>query len=172
MSQEETKQSDSRTPSYYVVIPASVRFDRNLSRGAILLYGDIVALCNQEGYCWASNKYFANMWDVSKSSIKNYLLELVNQKHIITEILDNNSRKIFINSPIKTQNNGDIPKQKNDRGGATSCPPPRPETWPPPARNLATPYLIVIIQRIIQIIDTHSFLVMLIKNVHPPQLKT
>jgi hypothetical protein len=38
-------------PHYYAIIPASVRYDRR-----------IPALCNKEGYCWAENTYFANIF--------------------------------------------------------------------------------------------------------------
>lgn len=62
--------------SYYAIIPANVRYDDSLIPSAKLLYGEITALCNEKGYCWASNEYFANQYKVSKPTIQNWLKSL------------------------------------------------------------------------------------------------
>ena len=48
-------------PSYYAVIPANVRYDKTLPPLARLMYAEITALSNQYGYCFATNKYFAEL---------------------------------------------------------------------------------------------------------------
>ena len=53
-----------KTPTYQINLPAVVRFDQTLSPSAKLLYGEIKALCDQQGYCWASNQYLAALEDV------------------------------------------------------------------------------------------------------------
>lgn len=63
-------------PNFYAIIPAPVRYNKNLPMGAILLYGEITALSNAEGYCWASNAWFADNFNVSKRTVQNWLRAL------------------------------------------------------------------------------------------------
>jgi hypothetical protein len=56
-------------PGYYAIIPANVRYDTSLSPSARILYAEITCLCNKKGYCWASNSYFAGLYDVDRSTI-------------------------------------------------------------------------------------------------------
>ena len=43
--------------SYYSILPAVVRYDKDLTDKAKLLYSEITCLCNKEGYCFATNNY-------------------------------------------------------------------------------------------------------------------
>lgn len=63
-------------PGYYAIISADVRYHEKLSDGAKLLYGEITALSNKNGYCWASNDYFSRLYSVSISTIKRRLQAL------------------------------------------------------------------------------------------------
>ena len=69
-------------PSYWAVIPANVRYDKSLSPNAKLLYGELTALCKKEGYAWASNKYFANLYQVDRSSISHWIKKLQDRGYI------------------------------------------------------------------------------------------
>lgn len=78
-------------PNYYAVIPASVRYDSDLTAAAKLLYGEIAALCNQEGFCWASNRYFASLYNTTPRSIQNWLNDLEARGYLVSEYSDTKS---------------------------------------------------------------------------------
>jgi hypothetical protein len=69
-------------PSYYAVIPANVRYAKNLTPNAKLLYSEITALCNMNGKCTASTQYFCNLYEVSRVSIQKWLKALEDNNHI------------------------------------------------------------------------------------------
>lgn len=61
---------------YYAIIPANVRYDKRLNANAKLLFGELTALSNERGYCWASNRYFAELYEVSVQSISSWVRAL------------------------------------------------------------------------------------------------
>jgi hypothetical protein len=73
--------------SYYSITPAFVRYNNNICPNAKLLYGEITALCNEKGYCWASNDYFAELYNVSKKSISSWITSLKKEKFIKTSLI-------------------------------------------------------------------------------------
>lgn len=82
-------------PNYYAVIPAEVRYDKKLKDKAKLLYGEISALCNKDGTCWASNSYFANLYGLRKETISRLLSCLEQQGYIKINIeYDKNSKQV------------------------------------------------------------------------------
>jgi hypothetical protein len=72
--------------AYYAVIPATVRYDKALPANAKLLYGEITALCNESGACWASNQYFAELYGTTTRNIARWVSALCEQGHISSEI--------------------------------------------------------------------------------------
>jgi len=64
-------------PSYYAILTSEVRYNKNLTPNAKLLYAEITALCNMNGKCFASNKYFSELYGKSKSSISKWISQLV-----------------------------------------------------------------------------------------------
>lgn len=88
--------------SYYAIIPANVRYDNSLSANAKLLYSEITALCNDKGYCWASNKYFADLYGVSLRSVSRWISSLEQGGYIyLKKVYENNvsRRWISLNAP-------------------------------------------------------------------------
>ena len=96
--------------NYYSIIPANVRYDEELTANAKLLYGEITALCNEKGYCWASDTYFTELYKVSKSSIQNWLKILEKKGYITREILYEKGTKKIKQRYIKIGTN---PIQEN-----------------------------------------------------------
>ena len=87
--------------SYYAIIPANVRYDAELTPNAKLLYGEITALCNEKGYCWATNDYFAKLYNVSKVSISKWVSALVKKRYIYSEIIYKEGTKEILNRYLK-----------------------------------------------------------------------
>ena len=82
---------------YYAVIPESVLHDKEISAQAKMIYCEISSLCAKEGYCWASNSYFAEAYDVAERSIIRWIKDLEKKGYIIVEIENRNKRKIRTN---------------------------------------------------------------------------
>jgi DNA-binding transcriptional ArsR family regulator len=107
--------------SYYAIIPANIRYDSSITPNAKLLYGEITALCNEKGYCWANNEYFASLYGVSKVSISKWIRQLVEKGYIYSvleykegtkEIL--NRYLTIVNDPIKEKFNTPIKEKFKD----------------------------------------------------------
>lgn len=96
--------------SYYAILPAIVRYDKDLSPNAKLLYSEITCLCNEKGYCWATNSYFSQLYNLSERTIQRILEQLSKKKYIIIKIENNTSRKIYLTT---------ITPDKNVGGGTT-----------------------------------------------------
>ena len=66
-------------PNYYAILTSEVRYNENLTPNAKLLYAEITALINMNGECFASNKYFADLYGKSKTTISKWVSELVKE---------------------------------------------------------------------------------------------
>ncbi|MEK3909661.1 conserved phage C-terminal domain-containing protein [Oceanobacillus sp. FSL W7-1309] len=87
--------------SYYAIIPANIRYDNDLKANAKLLYGEITALCNEKGYCWASNSYFAELYKVSKETVSRWISQLSERGYIKIEIIYKEGTNQIINRYIR-----------------------------------------------------------------------
>ena len=106
-------------PNYYAIIPADVRYDPELSSSEKLLYGEISALTNKTGECWASNNYFASLYDKTPEHISVMINHLKKNNHIETELIYKDKqiekRIISIKKNLNTgiKKNLDTPLKKN-----------------------------------------------------------
>ncbi len=120
--------------SLYSVIPARVRDDHILRPNAKLLYGELSALAQAEGYCWASNAYLAEQLGIASKTVAGLLKQLKDREHIHLEVERDEEtnevlrRKIWICGPPGSsvppplkiegrspQNQGDPPLKIEDR---------------------------------------------------------
>ena len=119
-----------RQPSYYAIIPSTVRYDKRLKFAERLLYGEITALLGKEGYCFASNNYFAELFLLSKTQISKIISDLKKKGWISVKYENKKNTKavdkrvIKINRPpyptkvkegIKPEDNTPIKPQFKDK---------------------------------------------------------
>ena len=69
-------------PNYYAILSAEVRYDNRLKANVKLLYAEITALCDMNADCFASNKYFADLYGKEKGTISGWVSQLVKYKYI------------------------------------------------------------------------------------------
>lgn len=69
-------------PNYYAIIPASVRYDKDLSPTAKLFFGEITSLANATGICFAGNDYFSKIYNISERQVKRIIKQLEEKGYI------------------------------------------------------------------------------------------
>lgn len=103
-------------PNYYSIIPASVRYDKDLKPMEIIMYGEITALANNYGYAYASNSYFAELYQVHKKTVSNWINHLKEKGYIRTVVTRNEDmsvkdRKIYIIPPYEQKDGEGYPQK-------------------------------------------------------------
>ena len=94
--------NEQNKPAYYALIPSSVRYCEELKFAERLLYGEITALTGKEGYCFATNRYFSELYGVIPGTISRWISHLERLGFIQVEIIKNEKqqiieRRIYIN---------------------------------------------------------------------------
>ena len=91
--------------SYYAIIPAKVRYDKSLTMGARMLYGELTALSNEKGFCYASNNYFSELYEVTPQAISKWINALADKGYIKLEYIRNGKeikeRHIYIQEALE-----------------------------------------------------------------------
>ena len=96
--------------NYYAVIPATVRYNKELKPAEKLLHGEVTALANKMGYCYATNKYFADLYNVTNHTVSQWISHLEKKGYIQIDIIRNDKkeikeRRIFIHDIPYVQKN-------------------------------------------------------------------
>lgn len=114
-------------PNFYAILPANVRYDENLKANEKILYAEITALSNKEGYCYATNSYFADLYGVHKVTISTWISNLKTFGYIkVKNIYEKGSkqikeRRIYISeSLIPISENTNTPISENTKENNTS----------------------------------------------------
>lgn len=107
-------------PNYYSIIPATVRYCKDLSAQEKLIYSEITALTNLKGYCWATNNYFADLYGSSKETISRQISKLAKHGFISVQIIyvedtkQIQERRIYLSTPDIHKVINDAPSPSND----------------------------------------------------------
>lgn len=81
-------------PGYYAIIPADVRYDEGIPPNAKLLYGEISALIGKDGFCYASNAYFMDLYGFSDPTISRLISKLEKAGYIRRELEKDKSGQV------------------------------------------------------------------------------
>jgi hypothetical protein len=93
-------------PAYFAILTADVRYDKTLKPLARLLYAEITALCNKEGYCWAGNQYFADLYEVDKNTVSGWIGQLKTRGYITVQLEYKEGTKQILNRYIRINGEG------------------------------------------------------------------
>ena len=103
-------------PSYYAILTAHVRYSTKISSLAKLLYAEITALSSRDGYCYASNLYFATNYSCSIDTVSRCIKELENAGFVRVDIRSDlgNRRHIWaIDTKTEQSEKAQQPIRKN-----------------------------------------------------------
>lgn len=118
------------SPNYYGILPANVRYDKNLKPMEKIVYCEITALSNKNGYCHASNSYFAQLYEVHKNTVGVWINHLVECKYLRAELIykagtkEVKERKLYISLPTTEtpqEKDCDSINENNDTSQQKDC---------------------------------------------------
>ena len=103
-------------PNFYAIIPSGVRYDKDLTPNAKLLYAEITSLLSMGGECYASNKYFSELYGKNKVTISRWIKELKERGYISVSYTYKEGSNEIANRYIQICY---TPLSKNDKGVLT-----------------------------------------------------
>lgn len=103
------------TKNYYRVLTSTIMYDKKLSPIEKLLYAEITGILEANNECYASNRYFAELFDRNETTISTIINKL--QKHGYITIIINkdkgNERIISIADPLLKNQKTSFEKSKD-----------------------------------------------------------
>ncbi len=113
--------NENEKPNFWAVLPATVRYNKTIGSTAKLLFAEITALSNKEGYCWASNSYFSNLYNITETQVSRLITDLKNNGLVKTYInsKEGNLRKIYPQILIQENNQKTLAEKFNEIIGET-----------------------------------------------------
>jgi hypothetical protein len=100
---------DNQKPSYFAILPSTVRYDKRLKPIERIFFAEITALANKRGFCNASNGYFAKVFEVSKTTASRYISNLVKFNYIYSEIERDSNNTVIARRMYPLMNAQNIP---------------------------------------------------------------
>lgn len=96
---------------YYSIIPSKILYNKELKANEKLLYAMITSLSCKEGYCFATNNYFAKELGVHPKTVSSWISDLRDKNFLKIEFVKKENkrvlqRKIYINDVPYQLNNG------------------------------------------------------------------
>ena len=130
-------------PNYYGILPATVRYDKRLKPMEKILYSEITALANTQGFCFASNSYFGKLYEVDKKTVGVWVNNLAKFGYLKVELIyKENSKEVLerrlyivdlkevsLSAPVEEKNLIENEKEKD------SVTPPHKKMDTPPQKN-------------------------------------
>lgn len=91
------EEQEIQQPSFWAILPAKVRYDKEIGSTAKIIFSEITALSNIRGYCSAQNQYFADRFGLSVVQVSRIIKTLTN-RHFVRSVVEKdraNKRKLF-----------------------------------------------------------------------------
>ena len=106
-------------PAYYAVLTAEVRYSKVLKPMEKLMYAEITALSNATGECWATNRYFADLYGVTTGAVSKWIANLAKQGFVNRRVTykegSKQIEKRFVSLSTPMVQNDHTPMAQNDQ---------------------------------------------------------
>ena len=86
----------------WAILPARVRYDKQLPANAKLIYAEIAAKINEEGFCFCHNAYFSERLGIKRDTVSTLIKRLEDAEYIRIDVdvsrVNSDRRRIYLTS--------------------------------------------------------------------------